>query len=401
MIDSINLEEYDYNLPDDRIAQSPLADRDSSKLLVYDKGTISENTFRYINKYIPDNSFLILNNTKVINARILFKKKTGANIEIFCLEPLGMGVEKTFGCTEDCTWNCIVGNASKWRDEILEKDITIGNSIVKLFAEKTNVNEDGFSIKFKWDGGHSYSDVLDAAGSTPLPPYIKRKAEPYDRDRYQTVFAETKGSVAAPTAGLHFTKDVFNDLKNKNILHDFITLNVGVGTFKPIKTNDVTNHKMHEEIFTVRRSFLENLLQNFYSSKVAVGTTSVRTLESLYWLGIIEEKLKQDNLSLEQWEVYDYMDAELPKPQKAIENLIAYLDKRGTDLLNGSTSLMIMPGYKFKIIDMLITNFHLPKSTLLLLISAFTGPEWKKIYDYALKNEFRFLSYGDSSIIIP
>ena len=398
MNETINIEGYNYELPENRIAQKPLPERESSKLLVYDKGTISENTFRNIKDFLPKDSFLIFNNTKVINARIFFKKETGAKIEIFCLEPIGKGIEKAFESTNESIWNCMVGNASKWRDEILVKSLTIDNKTLRLYAEKTGVNEDGFSIRFYWEGGYSFSEIMNNAGTIPLPPYIKRKAEIEDGERYQTVFANTEGSVAAPTAGLHFTKEVLKSLHEKNILYDFITLNVGAGTFKPIKSNDVFEHRMHREVFTVKKSFLENLLKSIHKKKIAVGTTSVRTLESLYWLGTIEDK---NEFTLEQWEIYDYMDKELPKVDEAIKNLLNKLEKRGTDILEGSTSLMIIPGYKFKLVDSLITNFHLPSSTLLLLVSAFTGSDWKKIYDYALKNNFRFLSYGDSSIIIP
>ena len=242
---------------------------------------------------------------------------------------------------------------------------------------------------------------MHEAGSTPLPPYIKRKAELSDEKRYQTIFAEIEGSVAAPTAGLHFTKDVLINLKNKNVFYDFITLNVGAGTFKPVKTNDIHEHKMHREIFTVKKSFINNLLLYANSSKVAVGTTSVRTIESLYWLGVLPNKVENDNFVLEQWEVYDYMEDDLPEIKIAFDNLIKWMDSKGVDYIEGSTSLMIVPGYKFKVVDSIITNFHLPSSTLLLLVSAFAGQDWKKIYNYALEKDFRFLSYGDSSIIIP
>ena len=401
MNDKINIEDYNYVLPEDRIAQTPLPDRASSKLLIYNKGDISDSYFGNIADYIPNNSFLIFNNTKVINARIFFKRKTGAKIEIFCLEPIGIGIEKVFEKTDECIWNCMVGNASKWKNEILEKTFTIGEKTIGLKAEKTKITEDGFIIKFNWNGGYSFSEVMHEAGSTPLPPYIKRKAELSDEKRYQTVFAEIEGSVAAPTAGLHFTKDVLINLKNKNVFYDFITLNVGAGTFKPVKTNDIHEHKMHREIFTVKKSFINNLLLYANSSKVAVGTTSVRTIESLYWLGVLPNKVENDNFVLEQWEVYDYMESDLPEIKNAFENLIKWMDIKGVDYIEGSTSLMIVPGYKFKVVDSLITNFHLPSSTLLLLVSAFAGQDWKKIYDYALENDFRFLSYGDSSIIIP
>ncbi len=396
----IDLKEYEYELPDDRIAQFPLTDRSSSKLLIYKNGNISENKFSNVCDYIANDSFLIFNNTKVINARMFFKKATGAKIEIFCLEPFAMGVEKAFALQNECEWNCIVGNASKWREEVLEKRFTIDGKEHKLSAGKTGIGEDNLIIKFKWDGGHSFSEVMNATGSTPLPPYIKRKAEESDEEQYQTVFAEVEGSVAAPTAGLHFTDEILSQLKKRNIDFDFLTLNVGAGTFKPMKTENVYEHRMHKESFSVTKRFIQNLLNNEVKTRVAVGTTSVRTAESLYWLGILPDKISKDNFELEQWEIYDYMNNELPGIRTALENLIEYMDKNNLHTIEGTTSLMIAPGYDFKVTDIMITNFHLPSSTLLLLVSAYLGKDWKRVYDYALKNEFRFLSYGDSSILI-
>ena len=395
----INTAEYIYELPEEKIAQTPLADRSASKLLVYDKGKILGSDFRSILNYIPQDSFLIFNNTKVINARLFFKKATGAKIEIFCLEPSGATVEEAFARTDECVWNCMVGNASKWHDEILEKTFTIEGKTRKLFVKKEAITPDGFSIKFYWDGGFSFSEVMHEAGSTPLPPYIKRLADKEDSSRYQTVFAEIEGSVAAPTAGLHFTEEIFKEIKERGIKHGYVTLNVGAGTFKPMKTNNVYEHNMHREVFTVTKEFLLNLLENIEKVKVLTGTTSVRTLESLYWLGVIHGKLESDTPHLEQWEVYDYMDENISAAE-AVRNLLHALDRKGADMIEGSTSLMIVPGYNFKMTDVMITNFHLPGSTLLLLVSAFAGDDWKRIYEYALKNNFRFLSYGDSSVII-
>jgi S-adenosylmethionine:tRNA ribosyltransferase-isomerase len=400
MIEGINIKEYDYDLPEERIAQFPLKDRASAKLLVYKQGNISESIFEKITEFIPSDSFLIFNNTKVINARIFFKKETGAKIEIFCLEPVEKRIEKAFASTDECDWNCMVGNASKWRNEVLQKSFSIDSKPGKLFAEKIRCTDDGFVIKFTWDGNYSFSDVLIAVGSTPLPPYIKRLAVESDSDRYQTVFADVEGSVAAPTAGLHFTDNVLKDLNAHNITYGFLTLNVGAGTFKPMKTENVFEHKMHEESFNVNNSFLNSLLNSIENNKVAVGTTSVRTLESLYWLGVLPEKISKGNFVIGQWEVYDYKNEDLPDTKTAIENLILYLENNGIDTIEGTTSLMIVPGYKFKLVDVIITNFHLPSSTLLLLVSAYLGDNWKRVYDYALKNDFRFLSYGDSSILI-
>lgn len=401
MNETINIEDYNYELPEERIAQTPLTDRSASKLLVYNKGNISDSHFRNILKYIPENSFLTFNNTKVINARIFFKKSTGAKIEIFCLEPSGTTVEKSFTETKECAWNCMVGNASKWRDEILEKIFTIEGKTRKLYAKKEEVTDDGFVIRFYWDGGFSFSEVMHEAGSTPLPPYIKRKADKEDSSRYQTVFAEIDGSVAAPTAGLHFTNEIMNELKESRTPYDYITLNVGAGTFKPMKTDNVYRHHMHKEVFSVKKRFLENLLNNIDKVKVSVGTTSVRTIESIYWLGAIPDKLKARCFEIEQWEVYEHSEKSRCDSKTALMNIMEWMEKKGTDIIEGSTSLMIVPGYKFKMTDAIITNFHLPGSTLLLLVSAFTGSDWKKIYDYALRNDFRFLSYGDSSILIP
>lgn len=401
MNETINIEDYNYDLPEERIAQTPLADRSASKLLVYEKGNISDSLFKNITEYILENSFLIFNNTKVINARIFFKKSTGAKIEIFCLEPSGTTVEKSFAETEESTWNCMVGNASKWRDEILEKIFTLEGKTKKLYAKKEAVTEDGFVIRFYWDGGFSFSEVMHETGSTPLPPYIKRKADKEDDSRYQTVFAEIDGSVAAPTAGLHFTKEIMNELDKSGTPYDYITLNVGAGTFKPMKTDNVFEHRMHREVFTVKKKFIENLISNNDKNNVLVGTTSVRTLESLYWLGAIREKLDAGNLEIEQWEVYEQEGKGTCDAKTSLVNILEWMEKNGTDIIEGSTSLMIVPGYRFMMTDAMITNFHLPGSTLLLLVSAFTGSDWKEIYEYALRNEFRFLSYGDSSILIP
>jgi len=400
MTEEINIKDYEYNLPDERIAQFPLKDRSSAKLLVYKQGAISESKFENICEFIPRDSFLIFNNTKVINARIFFKKETGAKIEIFCLEPVEKRIEKAFASTDECDWNCMVGNASKWRNEDLQKSFSIDDKPGKLFAKKIRNTNDGFVIKFTWDGNYCFSDVMIAAGSTPLPPYIKRSADETDNERYQTVFADVEGSVAAPTAGLHFTDNVLQNLKDHNITYGFLTLNVGAGTFKPMKTENIFEHKMHKESFSVNKGFLSNLLNSIGKNKVAVGTTSVRTLESLYWLGVLPDKIAKSNFAIGQWEVYDYKNIDLPDSKTAIENLILYLENNDTDTIEGITSLMIVPGYKFKLVDVIITNFHLPSSTLLLLVSAYLGDNWKRVYDYALKNDFRFLSYGDSSILI-
>lgn len=398
MKDGINISEYDYNLPEEKIAQFPLSDRSSSKLLIYKNGEITDNKFSNVCDYIAKDSLLILNNTKVINARIFFQKETGAKIEIFCLEPTGTGVEKAFSRTDECEWKCMVGNASKWRQEKLKKVFTIDGKNYEVYAEKIFEAQDDFTIKFSWSGGISFAEVINSIGHTPLPPYIKRYAEETDKRIYQTVYAQAEGSVAAPTAGLHFTKEIFSKLADKNIEYDFITLNVGAGTFKPMKSKNVKEHKMHWESFSVRKDFLKKLITYADKPKTAVGTTSVRTLESLYWLGALPEKVLRGNFALNQWEVYEDRN-NLPDTKTAIDNLISYLEINELDSIEGRTSLMIVPGYEFKLTDSIITNFHLPSSTLLLLVSAYLGEDWKRVYDYALKKDFRFLSYGDSSIL--
>jgi S-adenosylmethionine:tRNA ribosyltransferase-isomerase len=401
-IKHINIKEYDYFLHEDRIAQFPLKERSKSKLLVYKNGIIKNTVFENIEQYLSDNSFLVFNNTKVINARLIFHKKTGAKIEIFCLEPsYGKLFESAFGSHKECYWNCLVGNASKWTDEILELNFKKDGAECKLYAEKMAEGRENFVIRFSWEPeSYTFSEMLHKAGFIPLPPYIKRKPVEGDSETYQTVYARIEGSVAAPTAGLHFTEEILNLLKQHNIRYDYLSLNVGAGTFKPVKSENAAEHKMHFESFTIGKSFLKNLYNNAEFNITAVGTTSVRTLESLYWLGYLTDKIKNKNYSLKQWEVYEYERNKLPGLKTVLENILEHLEKENMNSLTGSTELMIVPGYKFKVTDSLITNFHLPCSTLLLLVSAFTGKDWKKIYDYALENGFRFLSYGDSSIII-
>ncbi len=395
----INLEDYNYDLPEERIAQFPLAQRDESKLLVFENGGIKDSVFRNIPDFIPQDSFLVFNNTKVINARLFFKKKTGAKIEIFCLEPAGNEtVEVAFARHDFSEWICLVGNASKWYGEILEKEIYVNGEDCVLFAEKLSNDRGNFRIKFIWNRKDlSFSEVIHSAGLIPLPPYIKRRPENGDSERYQTVYADIEGSVAAPTAGLHFTKDVLEDIGRKGIGSGSVTLNVGAGTFKPIKAKNVLDHEMHFESFTVSRDFLQRLYDEAGKKIIAVGTTSVRTLESLYWMSVLNKQ--NDNFVLKQWEVYEAEKEGLPDFKSAIRKLIDYLDYNNEHYLNGSTGIMIVPGYRYRTIDILITNFHMPCSSLLLLVSAFIGDDWKKVYGFALENNYRFLSYGDSSIL--
>ncbi|MCU0371947.1 MAG: S-adenosylmethionine:tRNA ribosyltransferase-isomerase [Ignavibacteria bacterium] len=401
-IEYINIKEYDYYLPEERIAQFPLKERSKSRLLVYRNGEINHTVFEKITSFLPENSFLVFNNTKVINARLLFHKKTGAKIEIFCLEPsYGKPAESAFSSAEESYWNCLVGNASKWADEILEMNFNKDGAECILYAEKILEGRENFIIRFSWNPGNfTFSEILHSTGLVPLPPYIKRKPVAEDSDTYQTVYAKIEGSVAAPTAGLHFNQEIMNELKERNIKFDYVSLNVGAGTFKPVKSENAAEHKMHFESFCIPRSFIQNLYENSGKNITAVGTTSVRTLESLYWLGALPDKIKKGNCSLTQWEVYDYRKNSMPDLKSVLGDILEYLNKENAGFLYGSTELMIVPGYRFRVTDSLITNFHLPRSTLLLLVSAFTGKDWRKIYDYALANGFRFLSYGDSSIII-
>lgn len=396
--ENIKIDDYMYDLPEDRIAKYPLDQRDSSKLLVYNKGKVSKDFFTNINRYADFNSTFVFNNTKVIQARLKFFKKTGAQIEIFCLEPVDPSdYVLAFQQTEKVAWKCIVGNLKKWKDKTLKKVIKVGNDKVELNASKRTQDGNTQIIEFTWNNNKfTFSEILENIGVTPIPPYLNRESESVDKDRYQTIYSKLKGSVAAPTAGLHFTDEVLNKLKNKNIHIEEVTLHVGAGTFKPVKSETIDEHEMHTEHFVVKKSTIENLLK---SEKIlVVGTTSVRTIESLYWIGVklIENKILYSHIT--QWEVY-----ELPNlsKRKSLNALLNYMNENSIDEIDASTQIMIFPGYKFKLVDVLITNFHQPKSTLLLLIAAFIGNDWEKIYDYALNNDFRFLSYGDSSILIP
>jgi len=398
---NINIEEYTYPLTNEMIAKYPLPKRDESKLLVYKNDEISENIFKNISEYLPENSLLVANNTKVIRARLEFFKETGARIEIFCLEPYQPSdYVLSFASTTDCEWTCIVGNSKKWKNGILKKDIEIDNKQVTLQAERVESSGESNIIKFIWDNNNiTFSDILENSGNIPIPPYLNRKSEDSDLKTYQTIYSKHKGSVAAPTAGLHFTDDVFASLKQKNIKLHEVTLHVGAGTFKPVKSETIGEHNMHTEHFIITAETIPPLIENL-GNITAVGTTTVRTLESLYWLGVklIEGKINDnEELFLQQWEAY-----ELPQNisvTDALNTLHQRVLKSNADYVNANTAIMIAPGYNFKIIDRLITNFHQPKSTLLLLISAFTGDNWHKIYDYAVNNNFRFLSYGDSCFL--
>ena len=402
----IRIKDYNYDLPDERIAKFPLSQRDKSKLLVYNHGEVSQDEFSNITRYLPQGALMVFNNTKVIQARLHFRKETGSLIEIFLLEPaLPADYEQMFQTTSTCSWYCMVGNLKKWKGGPLTTTVEIAGqpTAVQLTAERDMSCETALKIDFKWTGNKlSFAELLDKAGELPIPPYLNRNTQESDKTTYQTVYSKIKGSVAAPTAGLHFTQRVLADIDQHGIDREELTLHVGAGTFKPVKSEEIEGHSMHTEYVCIRRTTLEKLLQHNCEA-IAVGTTSVRTLESLYYMGC---KVKANpNVSLEQlhvnqWEPYEPTPTNIT-PTEAIGELIAYMDRNNLPSLHSSTQIIIAPGYQYKIVKRLVTNFHQPQSTLLLLVSAFVGGDWKNIYRYALDNDFRFLSYGDSSILIP
>ncbi|MGM0611994.1 MAG: S-adenosylmethionine:tRNA ribosyltransferase-isomerase [Bacteroidota bacterium] len=395
----LSIADYSYALPHDRIARYPLEKRDESKLLISSSdGAIREDYFYNIDSYLEENSMLVYNNTKVVQARLKFYKKTGAEIEIFCLEPLEpvSVVDQAFEQSSPVVWKCFVKNARKWKDQILSLDI--GQDI--LYAEKIKMDGDAWQVKFSWQQKHrSWAEVLEEAGRVPLPPYIKREDEPEDKLRYQTVFAERDGSVAAPTAGLHFTDKIFRALDARNIQRIYLTLHVGAGTFKPVSSQSIDQHEMHQEQVLVSRNELQKLLKTSRDKTIAVGTTSVRTLESLYWYANALAQNSDSGFVINQWKPYN--DKAILSREEALQILIHKLKKEDREYLQGATSLMIVPGYEYKMIGGMITNFHQPKSTLLLLVAAFIGDNWKKAYQFALDKGFRFLSYGDSCLFFP
>lgn len=398
----ISIEDYNYSLPDERIAKFPLPKRDESKLLLYRDGKVSESVFKHITDYLPEGSLMVFNNTRVIQARLLFQRATGAQIEVFCLDPAAPhDYELIFQQTEACNWICLIGNAKKWKEPVLSREITVAGQTVRLSAEKVQSYGETHQIRFSWDGGFSFAEVLDAAGELPIPPYLHRKTEESDLKTYQTVYSKIKGSVAAPTAGLHFTPEVLADLDAKGFGREELTLHVGAGTFKPVKSETIEGHEMHTEYISVRRSTIERVMQNF-GKIIAVGTTSVRTLESLYYIGVTlaaHPDATSEELVVRQWMPYEDANNRLT-PTEALQNILDYLDKHQLNTLITATQIIIAPGYEFKIVKGIVTNFHQPKSTLLLLISAFVKGDWKNIYDYALGHDFRFLSYGDSSLLL-
>ena len=399
MIPDIRIEDYNYPLPDERIAKYPLAQRDASKLLCYKDSTITENRFADIASLLPDNHLMVFNDTKVVPARLHFQRPTGAHIEIFCLEPVQPEeYVSMFSVTETCRWKCIVGNVKRWKNDVLslynpESDQDICD--MGLTASLIERQGETSIVEFSWKNGAPFSKVLEVCGNIPIPPYLNRETEAIDLERYQTLYARFRGSVAAPTAGLHFTDDVLQAIKAKNIDIQTVCLHVGAGTFLPVKSSLVSEHNMHREPFVVTAEFLKKLVASL-GKVIAVGTTSVRTLESLYYIGVscIETGSPAD---VDQWAPYA-REYGYPVDQ-ALKALIAYMEANHMESLQIGTRIIIVPGYEFKVVNILVTNFHQPQSTLLLLISAFVNGEWKRIYDFALANEFRFLSYGDSSVL--
>ncbi len=435
----IQIRDFNYPLPDERIAKFPLPERDSSKLLVYEGGRISETKFRSLPSLLPEGALMVFNNTRVIQARLHFRKtpqtplggelsageiangnRLGALIEIFLLEPAKpVDYQENFARRGSCSWYCLVGNLKKWKEGKLTRSLTIDHSTLTITAERIGTHGTSQEIKFEWgvtDADNdqrsmvngqcpiTFAEVIDAIGELPIPPYLNRQTQESDKTTYQTVYSKIKGSVAAPTAGLHFTKRVLDDIDARGIEREEVTLHVGAGTFRPVKSEDIGGHDMHTEHIAVHRRTIERLLAH-NGEAIAVGTTSVRTLESLYYMGVLagDEELRKKNedssLHVPQWMPYEYDNSLSTK--EALEALLHYMDELGEEVLHSSTQIIIAPGYKYHIVRRMITNFHQPQSTLLLLVSAFIGDAWHEVYDYALAHDFRFLSYGDSSLLVP
>ena len=400
----LSIQDFTYDLPQERIAKYPLAERDSSKLLVWQNAQIEETVYANLADYVPPDSLLIFNNTKVVKARLLFQKSNGSPIEIFCLEPHEKYADITTAMLqkEKVLWKCLVGGAKKWKEGALNCKIRKDFTDINIKAQKIEQLVDSYVIELGWDKPElSFAEVLHLAGHMPLPPYLNRSGEETDKERYQTIYASHNGSVAAPTAGLHFTETLFGKLQQKNIQHDFVTLHVGAGTFKPVKSETMQSHEMHGEFIDVSTAFIENLLTRLRKKIIAVGTTSLRTLESLYWLGVktkIKSAITPAELQLLQWEPYELVEQNITAEQ-ALRSLLDWLSHHKLQRLIVKTQIIIAPGYRFRIIQALITNFHQPQSTLLLLVAAITGNDWKRIYAHALQHDFRFLSYGDGNLL--
>ena len=400
----IHISDYSYPLPDERIAKFPIARRDHSKLLIYNKGEVSSDVFYSLPQYLPKGALMVFNNTKVIQARMHFRKDTGALIEVFLLEPADPSdYELMFQTTDHCAWYCLVGNLKKWKEGTLRREVEINGQTVVVSATRGELHGTSHRIGFEWTGDFSFAEIIDVMGELPIPPYLNRETQESDKTTYQTVYSKIKGSVAAPTAGLHFTPEVLADLDAHGIQREELTLHVGAGTFKPVKSEEIEGHEMHTEYVSVRRDTIQKLIDH-EGSAIAVGTTSVRTLESLYYMGLKvmrDPSLNENQLHVAQWEPYGEVRSGEVKSVEALKALLAWMDARALTVLHSSTQIIIAPGYDYHIVKMLVTNFHQPQSTLLLLVSAFVKGDWHKIYDYALSHDFRFLSYGDSSLLIP
>ena len=400
----IRISDYNYSLPDERIAKFPIAQRDHSKLLVYNKGEVGEDVFFHLPDYLPKGALMVFNNTKVIQARMHFRKETGALIEVFLLEPAEPSdYELMFQTTGHCAWYCLVGNLKKWKEGTLRRTIELNGQQIEVCATRGPLHGTSHRIDFEWTGDASFAEIIDAMGELPIPPYLNRETQESDKTTYQTVYSKIKGSVAAPTAGLHFTPEVLADIDAHGIDREELTLHVGAGTFKPVKSEEIEGHEMHTEFISVCRSTIQKLIDH-KGQAIAVGTTSVRTLESLYYMGLKvlnDPNLSESQLHVAQWEPYQEVRGEEVKSEKSLQALLDWMEKNNLEVLHSSTQIIIAPGYDYHIVKMLVTNFHQPQSTLLLLVSAFVKGDWHKIYDYALAHDFRFLSYGDSSLLIP
>lgn len=402
----IRISEFNYPLPDERIAKFPLPVRDQSKLLLYRHGEVTEDIFTSLPDYLPANSLMIFNNTKVIQARLHFHKETGALIEVFCLEPIQPNdYALNFQQTEHAAWLCMIGNLKKWKEGALKREITVKGKPLTLTAERGACHGTSHWVDFRWNNPEiTFADILEVFGELPIPPYLNRETQESDKETYQTVYSKIKGSVAAPTAGLHFTPRVMDALREKGVALEELTLHVGAATFKPVKSEEIEGHEMHTEYISVNRSTLEKLVAH-EGKAIAVGTTSVRTLESLYHIGVTllhNPNATEEDLHVKQWQPYETaLETAATPAVDALQAIIAYLDRHHMETLHSSTQIIIAPGYEYRIVKAMVTNFHQPQSTLLLLVSAFLHGDWRKIYDYALAHDFRFLSYGDSSLLIP
>ena len=403
IIPGIKISDFNYNLPQDKIAQYPLAKRDESKLLIYGNHHIQEDRFYHLASHLPSNSLMVYNETRVIQARLQFLKNSGALIEIFCLEPVEptKELQQAFEQKSGVVWKCLIGNSKKWKQGEVATSFSLKGNEVRLKAIREDKSDGHSRIRFEWDPNHfSFSEILQQVGLTPLPPYMNRPSEDDDKTRYQTIYARSEGSVAAPTAGLHFTDQVLESLKKKNISTEKVTLHVGAGTFKPVSAEDIGRHEMHAEKIIITKHAIQRILNRLNETIILVGTTTVRTMESLYWHGVklITEDHPETEINIKQWDPYkpEYKK-EIPV-SAALEKILDMMENKHLDVLTGQTQLMIVPGYRFRIADIIITNFHMPKSTLLLLVSAFIGEAWKEVYAHALENDFRFLSYGDSCL---